>query len=167
MPNAVLPASQNIASSQADARAAYYNETGLQEHERRLFVCTAPPGTDTTDLAEFVPIVTEILPTPRITNSPLDTVGYKEGAGYEAVRVQKFRIDGISRQYIDTNDLRPLATTSYWLVLSPVDLPLDVNGHPTNPSPSDAQAKKYPRFKPLGTPEWFQNGYRMDMVETK
>jgi hypothetical protein len=159
MPGAVLPNPQNIASAQTDARSAYYAQTGLQEHERRLFACYLPAGTDSSDPGEPLPTILEILPTPRITERSLEIATQSQSGGMEAVQLQKFFVEGVSRTFIDA-DIRP----AYWLVLD-----ASAFDEGTGPVATDVQAKKYPRYTVMSgsSPTARQNEYQISLVEKR
>jgi hypothetical protein len=158
-----LKRGQDIASRHQDRVTDYLGVKGYSEHERRLFAISVAQGTVSTDGVEPVFVVTEIVPTPRILNRRLDAVVERVGRGHQAVRVQTYEIQDVSREFIDGR-LRP----NFWLVLAPFEL-----GPGILPQSADVVRRNgegnyiYTRFELLGTPEPYETAYRITLVEKR
>jgi hypothetical protein len=158
-----LKRGQDMASRHQDRATAYLAVKGYAEHERRLFAVRAGAGTVSTDGTEPLFLIAEIVPTPRIVNRRLDAVVDRVGGGHQAVRVQTYEIQDVSREFID-GELRP----NFWLVIAPFEL-----GPGIVPQSADIGRRNsegnyiYPRFELLGTPEPYETAYWITLVEKR
>lgn len=142
--------SQSLISRHRDRRSSYDASHGLAEHELALYAAYAPAGFDGSQVAEPLPTLTQILPTPRIVNKSVETLAQHESGGIEAARVQQYEVSQISRGYLGT-DLIPL----YWLVVDSA----------TTPTPEDARDRKYPRFRLVGSPNMLHDQWQLTLIQ--
>jgi hypothetical protein len=153
-----LKRAQQIAVRHRDAASGYKARRGFQEHERRLFIVYAPEGFSGADAgAEPLPMIKEVVPVPRIVNKPLDTAATREAGGFEIVRLQRFECTEVTRELAD-EALRP---DLYFVVLA---------GDAPDPTPEDFQQvnpRLVPRFRLIGTPEPYQDAWKLTLVEER
>jgi hypothetical protein len=124
----------------------------LREHEFSVYLANAPAGYDGASSVEPLPTLKKIDPGPRVVSKPLDTVVEREGSGAETARLQRYEISEITRT-LQESDLQPL----YFLLVSPDVIP----------TPEDVRDRKYVRYLLQGSPNLYQDQFKVMVVEER
>lgn len=147
-----MTAQQKIATIK-DLATRFKGQQHLDEHERDLWLVYAPHGYDEVSTEPMLPAsLMKIEPRPRIVDKPLDTILEKgEGGGIVGARLQRIEVTRVSRTYTEEQ----LRSALYFIIVE-ADKTI---------TPEEARDRTHTRYILLGTPDQFEQHWKLMLVQ--